>query len=73
MIRTLEIQRDHVELVRACIERLAPGRRAAVLDQQARLRLDEAALPGLVDITAKTLDPDVRREPPPHRCWRLDR
>ena len=35
--------------------------------------LDAEALPELRDITATTLDPDVRRSPPPHLCWRADR
>lgn len=71
MDRTLEIQRDHVELVRACIARLAPDGVLLFSTNKRGFVLDTEALPGLVEITAKTLDPDVRREPPPHRAWRL--
>lgn len=73
MTRTLEIQRDHVELVRACMNRLAPNGTLFFSTNKRGFALDTKALPDLVDITEKTLDPDVRREPPPHRCWRLDR
>lgn len=73
MTRTLEIQRDHVELVRACLNRLAPNGTLFFSTNKRGFVLDTKALPGFVDITDKTLDPDVRREPPPHRCWRLDR
>ncbi|HWB81710.1 MAG TPA: bifunctional 23S rRNA (guanine(2069)-N(7))-methyltransferase RlmK/23S rRNA (guanine(2445)-N(2))-methyltransferase RlmL [Nannocystaceae bacterium] len=71
MTRTLEIQRDHVELVRACMNRLAPHGTLFFSTNKRGFALDGKALPELVDITAKSLDPDVRREPPPHRCWRF--
>ncbi|MBC8067236.1 MAG: class I SAM-dependent methyltransferase, partial [Deltaproteobacteria bacterium] len=67
---TLEIQRDHAQLVRACIARLAPGGVVLFSTNKRGFVLDAEALPGMVDITADTLDPDVRRDPPPHRCWR---
>jgi 23S rRNA (guanine2445-N2)-methyltransferase / 23S rRNA (guanine2069-N7)-methyltransferase len=70
---TLEIQRDHVAIVRQCLDRLADGGTLLFSTNKRGFELDAAALPELRDITAATLDPDVRRSPPPHRCWRADR
>jgi len=73
MTSTLEIQRDHVTLVRQCLDRLADGGTLLFSTNKRGFELDAAALPELREITAATLDPDVRRSPPPHRCWRAGR
>lgn len=72
MLSTFEIQRDHAPLVRAAAARLAPGGTLLFSTNKRGFELDES-LEGFRDITTATLDPDVRRSPPPHRCWRLDR
>ncbi len=69
---TFEIQRDHVALVRQCLARLARGGTLLFSTNKRGFVLDPEALPELRDITAATLDPDVRRSPPPHQCWRAD-
>lgn len=73
MSSTFEIQRDHVGLIRQCLDRLAVGGTLLFSANKRGFELDAGALPELRDITAATLDPDVRRTPPPHRCWRADR
>ncbi len=72
MDTTFEIRRDHVALVRQCLARLAPGATLLFSTNKRGFVLDTAALPELRDITTTTLDPDVRRSPPPHLCWRAD-
>jgi 23S rRNA (guanine2445-N2)-methyltransferase / 23S rRNA (guanine2069-N7)-methyltransferase len=69
MRQTLEIQRDHLALVRACQRLVAPGGELLFSTNKRGFVLDPA-LSELVDITKQTLDPDVRRDPPPHRAWR---
>jgi 23S rRNA (guanine2445-N2)-methyltransferase / 23S rRNA (guanine2069-N7)-methyltransferase len=73
MSSNFEIQRDHVALVKQCLQRLAPGGTLLFSTNKRGFVLDAEALPELRDITATTLDPDVRRSPPPHLCWRADR
>ncbi|RME33300.1 MAG: bifunctional 23S rRNA (guanine(2069)-N(7))-methyltransferase RlmK/23S rRNA (guanine(2445)-N(2))-methyltransferase RlmL [Gammaproteobacteria bacterium] len=69
----LDIQRDHVRLIRAARELLAPGGTLWFSTNRRRFRLDEAALADLApeEITEATLDPDFARRPPIHRCWRI--
>lgn len=75
MDETLDIQRDHAELIRNCAALLAPGGTLYFSTNRRGFKLDEAALAGLEvkDITAQTVDEDFRRPPPPHRCWRIGR
>lgn len=69
MVGTFEIERDHPALLRACIDRLADGGTLLFSTNKRGFVLDPE-LTGFVDVTASTLDPDVQREPPPHRAWR---
>ena len=69
---TFDVQRDHVDLIRATAALLAPG---GVLYFSANLRsfrLDRAALTGLSaeDITAKTIPEDFRNQKI-HQCFRI--
>jgi len=70
---TLDIQRDHVELIATAGELLAPGGQLVFSTNFRRFKLDEPGLTDLgfmtVDMTGKTLDPDFQRKPPIHRCW----
>lgn len=67
----LDIQRDHVALVKRCMELLNPG---GVLYFSTNLRtfsLDYDALTRyrIEDITAQTLDPDFARNKKIHHCF----
>ncbi|HET6472306.1 MAG TPA: bifunctional 23S rRNA (guanine(2069)-N(7))-methyltransferase RlmK/23S rRNA (guanine(2445)-N(2))-methyltransferase RlmL [Pseudomonadales bacterium] len=69
----LDVQRDHVELIRASVELLAPGGVLYFSTNLRTFRLDEGALGGLdcVNISADTVDEDFRRNPRVHQCWRI--
>ena len=72
---TLDIQRDHVELLSLAAKLLAPGGVLYFSCNRKRFRLDDLAPIGLSveDITAKTLDEDFKRPPPAHRAWAIRR
>jgi 23S rRNA (guanine2445-N2)-methyltransferase / 23S rRNA (guanine2069-N7)-methyltransferase len=72
MVSTFEVQRDHAALVRAATAVLAPGGTLLFSTNRRGFELDPT-LEDFRDITTSTLDPDVRKSPPPHRCWRFDR
>ena len=71
-----DVQRDHVRLLRAGVERLGPGGVLYFSNNFRRFRLDEAALSAFAaveDISAATIPPDFARNPRIHRAWRLTR
>lgn len=71
-----DIQRAHVDLLRAAVERLAPGGVLYFSNNFRRFRLDEDAVGRFArceDISAGTLPPDFARNPRIHRTWRLTR
>jgi 23S rRNA (guanine2445-N2)-methyltransferase / 23S rRNA (guanine2069-N7)-methyltransferase len=72
---TLDIQRDHVELIRNSVELLAPGGVLYFSTNRRGFKLDSTSLKELKieDITAQTLDEDFKRPPPAHRCWKITR
>jgi len=69
----LDVQRDHVALVRAAHAQLAPGGTLFFSTNARHFELDGPALADLApaDITADTLDPDASRVRLPHRCWAM--
>jgi 23S rRNA (guanine2445-N2)-methyltransferase / 23S rRNA (guanine2069-N7)-methyltransferase len=71
----LDVQRDHVELIRNCAALLAPEGALYFSTNRRRFKLDNEALAGLdiAEITPQTLDEDFKRPPPPHRCWKIRR
>jgi len=73
--RTLDVQRDHPELIRAVLRLLAPGGELIFSTNFRRFRMAQAALRGLQleDITAATIPPDFARNPRIHACWRIRR
>jgi len=75
MDETLDVQRDHVELLRATLRRLAPKGTLYFSVNQRRFKLDEEQLTGLeiVDVTAETQPHDFARNPRIHRTWRIRR
>jgi 23S rRNA (cytosine1962-C5)-methyltransferase len=68
----LDVQRDHVALIRGCVEILAPAGELLFSTNLRSFRLDRAALAGLnvTDISAQTVPPDFRNRKV-HKCWRI--
>ena len=71
MEETLDIQRDHVDLLRASMRHLARDGLLLFSNNYRRFRLDEALLAefDVRDITADTIPPDFARNPKIHQCW----
>lgn len=72
---TLDIQRDHVELITLASRLLAPNGTLYFSTNRKRFKLDDLSALGLdvEDITPKTLDEDFKRPPPAHRAWAIRR
>lgn len=72
---TLDVQRDHVELLRATARLLADGGVLIFSNNFRRFTMNAAALPELhiEDISAHTLPRDFARNPRIHNCWRIRR
>ncbi len=68
----LDVQRDHVALVRGCLSLLAPGGELLFSTNLRSFRLDAGALADLVmtEISEQTVPPDFRNRRI-HRCWRI--
>lgn len=75
MKATLDIQRDHVHLIRDCVELLAPGGVLLFSTNLRKFKLDTDALADLKieDMTRKTLPKDFERNPRIHYCWSISR
>ena len=75
MTGTLDVQRDHVGLLRETARRLAPDGVLFFSNHLRRFRLDGDGLrrAGLVaeDITRETIPRDFERNPRAHHCWRI--
>jgi 23S rRNA (guanine2445-N2)-methyltransferase / 23S rRNA (guanine2069-N7)-methyltransferase len=72
---TLDIQRDHVALLRATAALLAPDGTLIFSTNLRKFRLDRDALPALTveDITRRTIPEDFKRNPKIHHCFRIAR
>jgi 23S rRNA (guanine2445-N2)-methyltransferase / 23S rRNA (guanine2069-N7)-methyltransferase len=72
---TLDVQRDHVQMIQDAARLLTPQGVLYFSNNRKRFKLDTQALAELeiTDITAQTLDEDFKRPPPPHRCWAIRR
>jgi len=72
---TLDVQRDHVELIRDAAALLETGGTLVFSTNLRRFRLDQEALPELTveDITRRTIPPDFERNPRIHQCFRLQK
>lgn len=70
-----DVQRDHVELLEACLARLRPGGTLYFSNNLRSFRLDAAFAERWAarDITRETIDFDFRRTPRIHQCWRIER
>lgn len=71
MDRVLDVQRDHVQLIKQCVGLLEPGGELVFSTNKRKFRLDSEALADLQvqNITKRTLDADFRRATPAHQCW----
>lgn len=72
---TLDVQRDHVELLRRTLRLLAPNGILIFSTNHRRFRLDRDALADLdiEDWSRRTLPLDFARDPKIHQCWRIRR
>ena len=71
METTLDVQRDHVKLVRDAVALLEPDGVLVFSTNLRSFKLDAAALADLriEDVTAGTIPPDFERNPRIHRCF----
>jgi 23S rRNA (guanine2445-N2)-methyltransferase / 23S rRNA (guanine2069-N7)-methyltransferase len=72
---TLDIQRDHVALIRKTVDLLAPAGVLIFSTNYQRFKLDRESLGDLAveDITRRTLPKDFERSPRIHQCFRIAR
>ncbi len=70
---SLDIQRDHLELLELAMARLAPEGTLYFSNNLRSFKLDAAAGERwqLLDISRSTIDADFQRRPNIHRCWQL--
>jgi 23S rRNA (guanine2445-N2)-methyltransferase / 23S rRNA (guanine2069-N7)-methyltransferase len=71
-----DVQREHVRLLRACVDRLTTEGVLYFSNNFRRFKLDAEAVAEFAsceEITPQTIDPDFERNPRIHRCWRLMR
>jgi len=70
---SLDVQRDHVALIRGAVALLEPDGVLIFSNNFRRFKLDTEALADLdiEDISAATLPPDFERNPKIHRCWKI--
>ena len=71
-----DIQREHVRLLRACVDRLTTEGVLYFSNNFRRFKLDAEAVAEFAqceEITLQTIGPDFERNPRIHRCWRLMR
>ncbi len=69
-----DVQRQHVELLRLAVRRLAPDGVLYFSNNYRRFRFDADAVAAFADageITPETIPPDFSRNPRIHRAWRL--
>jgi 23S rRNA (guanine2445-N2)-methyltransferase / 23S rRNA (guanine2069-N7)-methyltransferase len=73
MAKELDVQRDHVELIRSTLLKLAPNGLLIFSTNFRKFRLDEAGLAGLAvsDVTPATIPKDFARNPRIHRCFEI--
>jgi 23S rRNA (guanine2445-N2)-methyltransferase / 23S rRNA (guanine2069-N7)-methyltransferase len=71
MAKVLDIQQDHVSLIKRCMELLSPEGVLVFSNNLRTFKLDTEALSRFhsVDFHEQSLDPDFKRNPKIHRCW----
>src|SRR5208282_4578012 len=67
----LDVQRDHVGMIRRCMKLLRPAGRLVFSTNYTRFKLDSAALQDLCveDLSAATIPKDFERHSHIHRCF----
>ena len=75
MKATLDIQRDHVDLIHDCLDLLTPEGVLVFSTNHRKFRLDATALDDyrIEDISRKTLPKDFERNPRIHYAWLIQR
>jgi 23S rRNA (guanine2445-N2)-methyltransferase / 23S rRNA (guanine2069-N7)-methyltransferase len=70
---TLDIQRDHVPMLRQAMRLLRPGGKLVFSNNMQRFKLDMAALEDLAieDVSKASIPKDFARSPRIHQCWVL--
>ena len=73
--RTLDIQKDHVELIKKCVNRLRPKGILIFSTNFRKFKLDIDSLTDLQinDISQKTIPMDFERNKKIHYCWNIKR
>lgn len=71
---TLDIQRDHVDLIYDCLELLAPGGRLVFSNNHRKFKFDREAFADyrVEDLSRRTLPKDFERNPRIHGCWLIE-
>jgi len=69
----LDVQRDHVQMIKRCMELLTPGGTLLFSNNLRSFKLDDEALRAFsVDnISKQTLDVDFKRNQKIHQCWSI--
>lgn len=77
MSNTLDVQRDHLDLIKLIDKVLAPGGAILFSNNYRRFKLEADALEALgyriVDWNKKTIPEDYKRNPNIHHCWVLEK
>ena len=70
---TLDIQRDHVEILRMTAKLLNRDGIMIFSNNNRKFKMDAESLSGLIaeDITQKTIPKDFERNPRIHNCWKI--
>jgi 23S rRNA (guanine2445-N2)-methyltransferase / 23S rRNA (guanine2069-N7)-methyltransferase len=68
---TLDIQRDHIDLIHQSIRLLAPGGLLIFSNNRKRFELDPvlSEIFAVEEVSRWSLDPDFERSPDIHQCW----
>ncbi|MFK8021773.1 MAG: bifunctional 23S rRNA (guanine(2069)-N(7))-methyltransferase RlmK/23S rRNA (guanine(2445)-N(2))-methyltransferase RlmL [Pseudomonadales bacterium] len=73
MDETLDVQRDHAEMITQCMKLLSDNGELVFSTNRRKFKLDPELSENfqVADITKRTLDPDFQRIAPAHRCWSI--
>ena len=70
----LDVQRDHVAMIKRCMEILSPTGKLYFSTNLRSFKLDQDALfrYKIKDVSAASIDPDYARDPKIHQCYVLE-
>ena len=71
----LDVQRDHVDLIKQCMSLLRPGGQLIFSTNYRRFKMERDALNefAIEDISAKSLPKDFARNSKIHQCYIIDK